>query len=299
MLTSIKLKLGPKLVIFSLLAIIPSLILVGGFFYSLLQKQLTDQIDVSIENNLNFVKFHIKKELERTQNTVRVIASDPGLRRALDQELSLGLNSQLNRIASIYPELNYLILLDKASYVFAINTINAQKKKIPTEDILGYTLENYPLLPQLSTIPSFSKPGFDINLSRFNLDEKHAKWFSAPVMVRGEAIGWVILSYRWQDSMTALQDNLLENLTSQGIPVLGSGIKNKQNDLIAGTLVNEENIENRIVSFNIADAELSIVLQIDSKLKAKAVSEFRLLLLVISIVLVALLFFIILFILSY
>ena len=289
MLTRIKLKLAPKLIIFSLLTILPSLIIVGGFFYSLLQKQLIKQIDYSLENNLSFVKFHIKSELENVKNTVRVIASDPELRRALDNDLSLGINSQLNRIAAIYPELNYLVLLDSEQYVFAINTINAQKQKIPTEDVLGLTFENHPLLPKLSTEPSFSYPGTDANLSTFNLKEHYAQWFSAPVMVSGKAVGWVLLSYRWHDSMNKLQTNLVENLKEQGIPVLGAGIKSEEGTLVAGLLESQTQVQERSLSFEIASKEFSIVLQLDPKMKAEAVSEFRFLLVTISTVLLSIL----------
>jgi len=289
MLTNIRLKLAPKLIILSLLTILPSLIIVGGLFYSLLQKQLIKQIDYSLENNLSFVKFHIKSELEYVKNSVRVIASDPELRRALDNDLSLGLNSQLNRIAAIYPELNYLVLLDSEQYVFAINTINAKKQKIPTEDVLGLTFENHPLLPKLSTEPSFSYPGTDANLSVFQLEEHYAQWFSAPVMVSGKAVGWVLLSYRWHDSMNMLQTNLVENLKEQGIPVLGAGIKSAGGELVAGLLETKAQVQERSLTFEIADSKFSIVLQLDPKMKAQAISEFRFLLVMISIVLLSIL----------
>jgi len=289
MLTSIRLKLAPKLIIFTLLTVLPSLIIVGGLFYSLLQKQLIKQIDYSLENNLSFVKFHIKSELEHVKSSARVIASDPELRRALDNDLSLGLNSQLNRIAAIYPELNYLVLLDSEQYVFAINTINANKQKIPTEDVLGLTFENHPLLPKLSTEPSFSFPGTDLNLTAFQLENNYAQWFSAPVMVNGKAVGWVLLSYRWHDSMNMLKESLVENLIEQGLPVLGAGIKNSDGELVAGSLEINSAVQERVLTFTIASEQFSIILQLDPKMKAEAISEFRFLLVIISIILLSIL----------
>lgn len=289
MLNKLQLKLGQKLILLAFFAILPPLLAAGGYFYSTMQKQVLAQIASSELNNLHFVKYHLDQEQRHFKSTAKVIATDPALRMALERKNNLGLNNQLNRLADIYPAINYLILLDAEHSVFAINNINSFKQRINGEQIMGAKLDGHPLLPPLIDSPSYSAPGADPYLKQFNLPTEYAQWFSAPVIVRGKPIGWLILSYRWQALTTALEKNLTDNLAKQGFPTLGAAIVNQDNQLMAGSLPKNITVPGRTITLTISGKTFKLIMQVDPAVALKAVEQQRNLLLSVAFVLFVLL----------
>ncbi len=241
-------RIAPRLVLFSLLAILPIIFIGGSYIYVVFEEQIIKQVEKSLQNNLNIVKYHLAQEKEQISLSAQIIASDPALRKALDSGLSLGLNAQLNRIARIYPNLNYLLLLDIDKNIFAINTIDDKKRKLATEDILDKQIAANKIIPQLNQNANNGNIAVDPYLKQLNLPTKKAQWFSAPVMVRGKIKGWILLSYRWTQAMHALKKELVLTLNSEQFPIIGSAITSQTNEVLAGDLSKHSDVLQQSIS---------------------------------------------------
>jgi signal transduction histidine kinase/DNA-binding response OmpR family regulator len=266
-------KIAPRLVIFSLLCVVPLLLLGGSYFYAVMHEQVLHQTESSLKNDLEIVKYHLKQETEQISLSTQIIASDPGLRKGLDRGISLGLNAQLNRIARIYPNLNYLLLLDIDNRIFAINTVDDKKRKLSSENVLGRELVTSTITPLLNTESNNGSIAIDPYLIELNLPIKFSQWFSAPVLIRGEIKGWIILSYRWASSMTALEKELIKQLNSAEFPIIGSAITSQKGGILAGSLVDEGQYLEQVTEFIIADESYKLVMQVDKNIAFEALNK--------------------------
>jgi len=268
-----RVKIAPRLVIFSLLSVVPLLLIGGNYFYAVMHEQVLHQIERSLQNDLAIVKYHLKKESEQISLSTQIIASDPGLRKALDRGISLGVNAQLNRIARIYPNLNYLLLLDAEKTIFAINTIDDQKRKLKTEDILDRKIIDNTITPSLNSKSNNGNVSIDPYLAELNLPIEYSQWFSAPLLIRGKLKGWILLSYRWASSMTALEEELIRQLNSAEFPIIGSAITSQQGEVLAGSIVNKGKYLEQVTEFIIAKQSYKLVMQVDENIAFEALNK--------------------------
>jgi len=200
-----------------------------------LQKVLLTQIDKTFNSQLLSTVQKINREISHSQNIAKVLASNPLIREALDKGASRGMNSHLNTIISAYPELNYLLLVDEYADIFAINTINANKQKMPSEILLAETISEHALTIELpKKMVSHSKPGEDEFLEVLELPADLSMWLIAPILVRGQAKGWLVLSLKWQNVISNLLSQQEALLKSQGYALHGIGILSQDGELLLG-----------------------------------------------------------------
>jgi len=200
-----------------------------------LQKVLLTQIDKTFNSQLLSTVQKINREISHSQNIAKVLASNPLVREALDKDVSRGMNSHLNTIISAYPELNYLLLVDEYADVFAINTIDEKKKKMPSEILLAETIsENTLYIPLPKELVSHSKPGEDEFLETLELPADLSMWVIAPVLVRGQAKGWLVLSLKWKNVISSLLTQQEALLKSQGYALHGIAILDHDGKLLLG-----------------------------------------------------------------
>jgi len=200
-----------------------------------LQKVLLTQIDKTFNSQLLSTVQKINREISHSQNIAKVLASNPLIREALDKDVSRGMNSHLNTIISAYPELNYLLLVDEYADVFAINTIDEKKKKMPSEILLAETISEHAFyIPLPKKLVSHSKPGEDEFLETLELPPDLSMWVIAPVLVRGQAKGWLVLSLKWKNVISNLLTQQEALLKSQGYALHGIAILNHEGKLLLG-----------------------------------------------------------------
>ncbi len=278
MFTSIRSSLGGKLIIVALMCLLPSAFIGGALLQSSIENILQAQVDHSIRRVLNYTQFYMDRELHHVESNANIIASDPALRRAFDTQNSLGLNSQLNRIAAIYPEVNYMMLIDEYHEVFAINTVGENNRKIPSESKLGARLEQHPLYVAFDKSKShYGAPGSDPFLAHLGMKEGVAQWFVAPVFVGGKALGWVVISFKWESAMRQIHERLIQQLAVGGLRVLGRGIiADASGRILVGQRSMElDNILEVNESFTVAGRELTLFIQFDRSLALSPMSELR------------------------
>ncbi len=257
-----KFNLTTKLIlstVFGLLVIVS----VAAFLADLsLQKILLSQIDKNFSSQLLGLSQKIQREIEHSENTASVLAGNPAIRVALDKDISRGMNSQLNKIISSYPELNYLLMVDASADIFAINTINHSKQKMPSEILLAETITEHTLyfpLPKEHAI--HSQPGADEFLALLDLDESLSMWVVAPIKVRGDVKGWLILSLQWQHLVDALLQQEETLLKNQGVALNSIGILNAGGELVLGNYNRIDNLLERSTELVLGGSSFELVMQ--------------------------------------
>ncbi len=227
-----------------------------------LQKVLLTQIDKTFSSQLYSTVQKIQREIEHSQNIAKVLANNPLIREALDKDESRGMNSHLNTIISSYPALNYLLIVDEYADVFAINTIDHNKKKMPSENLLAETITEHILyIPLPKKEVQNSKPGPDEFLELLELPNSLSMWVVAPAIVRGQAKGWLVLSIQWQKIISKLlsqQETLLKN---QGYALHGIAILNKLDELVLGRHQPSENYFERSSDFFMGGVQYTLTIQ--------------------------------------
>ena len=257
-----KLNLTTKLIlstVFGLLVIVS----VAAYLADLsLQKILLSQIDKNFSSQLLGLSQKIQREIQHSENTARVLAGNPAIRVALDKDVSRGMNSQLNKIISSYPELNYLLMVDTSADVFAVNTINHSKQKMPSEILLAETITEhafYMPLPKEQAI--HSQPGADEFLGLLELKESLSMWVVAPIKVRGDVKGWLILSLQWQHLVDALLQQEETLLKDQGVALNSIGILNAGGELVLGNYNRIDNLLERSTELVLGGSSFELVMQ--------------------------------------
>ncbi len=274
----------------SIACVLPCVIAVSYFLDNQTRISLLQGIDQFLHITLQNTSDQIDKELLYVEKSAKVISANPGIRRSLDRGNSIGINSQLNQIVAAYPDLFYVLLLDKEKNVFAVNTLDSNRRKLFSEILLGETILDHPLLArQADKGVTRGKVGVDPFLQKMELVGGYAQWFVAPVVVRGEALGWVVLSFRFEDAMTHQLSSQVSRLKSYGYPVVYSQLVDENNNLIAG----EGGVDAQYLKMEMekpfANQMLLLNLAFDKHSVLEPVTEQRTLLLVTSFVLISVL----------
>jgi len=176
-----------------------------------------------------------------------------------------------------------LLLLDADKRIFAINTIDDKKRKLNSEKILDKPIVKGSITPLLNTESTNGSIAIDPYLIELNLPIEFAQWFSAPVLIRGEIKGWVLLSYRWASSMTVLEQQLITQLNSAEFPIIGSAIATQQGGILAGSLVNEGQYLEQVTEIVIAGEPYNLVMQVDENIAFEALNKQKVLIVTIAI----------------
>ncbi len=241
-----------------------------------LQKVLLGQIDKTFSSQLASIVQKINREIKHTQRTAQVIASNPVIRKAIDVDVSRGMNSQLNVIISSYPELNYLLLVDSAADIFAINTINHEKQKMPSENLLAETITEHALYAPLpKNIVIHSPPGKDEFLELLELPLAQSMWVMAPIIVRGETKGWLVMSLQWQTHMATLLKQQEQQLKDQGYALHGIAILNKFGESLLGVYDASADYVERSSKLFLGGEEFSLVVQYENTQLLQILNEQR------------------------
>jgi len=268
-------KLAPKLVLISAMLLTPLLLVGGHHFYQHLQQQLFGQIQRSLAENLNIIRYHIDDKMKETSLNSSIIAANKNIRKALDSDSSIGINAELNRIAKIYPYLNYLMVIDKSKQVFAVSTIDSNENYINSGQLLGRNINVDQYGFMFANDVKISNIMNDPYQMEFNLGDNKSQWFSSPILVQGQVAGWVVISFQWQEAFNKLKTDLVTNLNSDNYPVIGSAIIDKNANVLAGFLTIAENPLQQKTDYRINEETYYLVLQVDRALALKALNELK------------------------
>lgn len=238
------LSLNVQLILFILVVV---LLTFGSLFWNV-NKKLTEYISFTTESIFNY---HLKElndlfeeHNETLSDLVTTFASDPLITRALATDQAWGLNQTINRITTIYPQFNYVILVDQYHEVFAFTTWDRDRNRISSEQFLGHSVdEDIAGQKYLLSNPTFTNPLEDPYASALGMDTQRVSFYFSPVFRRNEVIGWVGASYRWEAEMRRGLTDFIDRLQSNSVYATGIIIDELSGeDLVVGELVEEEEL---------------------------------------------------------
>ncbi|MCP4629760.1 MAG: HAMP domain-containing histidine kinase [bacterium] len=231
----------PKILLFMILSV--TLVIGGVSFLNIRQTQevVYSQIDRLLTTNLEFAKAEILEIAEGIKQTTEIVARHPEISKSLFLQLSRGINKILNEMVLIYPFFNYVMIVEPNGDIFAASTRDSQGNKIAGEQLLGLNFKKNSLYAEPSPKETITGiPGSDPYLTLIELKRGMSQWFIAPVLKRGELIGWVVISYDWQDELSALLANIARQLKAVGNPTIEVILTDENGNIVVGTKPGEE-----------------------------------------------------------
>jgi len=229
-----------KIVTKILLLVIASITIVMGVVSYLsvhqIEKMLHQQIDYLLANNLEFSEIKILESAESIRRTTEIVARRPEISKALFLQLSRGINQVLNEIVIIYPFYNYVLIVEPDGVIFAASTMDNQGNKIAGEQLLGRNFRENPLFSEPSLNATImGNPGHDHFLSLIEINRGMSQWFITPVRKSDKLIGWVVISYNWQNEMFNLLVEITEQLTKVGTPIVEAILADESGKIVVGS----------------------------------------------------------------
>ncbi len=206
--------------------------------YKGIDNQLTSTLDLTAER-LNRNSLAAKK-------TSEIIAHNPAISKALSLDVSVGVNQILNQMLDIYPFYNYIIIVTLDGDIFAVNTQDKKGDNIAGEELLGLNVMKTPLFLPPPTTPEtiIGGPGPDPYLSLLGIKARTSQWFVAPVFKGPVPVGWVVLSYDWQDELSALLTHLRQDFMFLGNPVIDVALVDEKGKVVVSAhSFNEEFVQ--------------------------------------------------------
>lgn len=186
------------------------------------------KLDVQISTYLKDIEYQIQLRAVDIELLSTALSTDITLKRALDKNSSQGLTQALNRIIEIYPFFRYVVLFDDRKEVFTTSTRNHQGNKIAGENTLGLKIQDINNLSGLLQSKSVvSAPFLDPFAALIEIDILKVQWYVTPIKNRGKVIGWLVVSYNWQNEVHSLLNRSSAQLQKTGTSIAGLSIWQK------------------------------------------------------------------------
>jgi len=226
-------KIVPKILFLMVLSIA---LVMGAVSYLIIkqtQEVVYNQIDRLLTTNMEFAKDEILEITEDIKQTTEIIARHPAVSESLYLQLSRGVNRVLNEMMIVYPFYNFAMIVEPGGEIFAVSTKDGKGNKIAGEQLLGLNFRDNPLFCEPSQHETtFGKPGTDPFLALIELEQGLSQWVITPVLKRGENIGWVVVSYDWQNELAVLLEEINKHLTEVGNPVVETILTDENGNVI-------------------------------------------------------------------
>ncbi len=215
-------RITSKIILFVSLSIVIVMGVVSWISVRQTEEALHKEIDNLLTSTLNFAAEELNKNSLAAKKTSEIIAHNPAISKALSLDVSAGVNQILNQMLDMYPFYNYIMIVSLDGDIFAINTTDKKGDKIASEELLGHNVMKTPLFlpPPTKSKTVVGSPGPDPYLSLLGIKARTSQWFVSPVFKGPTPIGWVVLSYDWQEELSNLLTRVSNELISYGNPVI-------------------------------------------------------------------------------
>ena len=214
-------KLTAKIVFTGILAVGLIMSAIGYLIVSGIDREMTRNLDNWLAGDAKFAAARINEKATHVSAITQAIAKAREIPRALSTYESRGINAILNDQIAIYPFINYILVTENDSSVFAASTLDGDRNKTRGEDLLLERAQEHPMYqPDSSRQPvSVGRIGYDPYLAIIGLNRGYAQWFATDIEHRGEIVGQVIVSIDWETIHTALLDDIVKELSDTGNPI--------------------------------------------------------------------------------
>jgi methyl-accepting chemotaxis protein len=190
-----------------------------------------------MDANLGYVEDKITEIAYSIRHAAEILAHHSSISKSLFLGQNRGVNRILNDLINVYPFFNYALIVEPDGSIFAATTKDSKGNKIEGEQLLGENISETINIAAIlkSEVVSLS-PGLDPFFETMGIESKMSQWFIVPVQKRGETIGWVVISYNWQQEMVSLLKILVNRLKAIGNETAELFISTEKGDIVVGSM---------------------------------------------------------------
>ena len=229
-------KIATKILLMLAISLFIIIGLLSWFNIRVMKETMSEEIEDLLISHLEFAAKAISQNARETKRTAEIIAHNPAISKALDLDVSVGTSGLLNELVKIYPFCNYILVVTPQGDVFAVNTNDKDGNKMAGEELLGSSVLGTPaflyLLEHETFVPELAK---DPLLPQFGIKPKLSQWYVKPVLKGSRIIGYVVISYDWQEELLSLLKSIRKDLLSQENPVIEVALVDNQGNVILGS----------------------------------------------------------------
>ncbi len=261
-------KLTTKII---LVVIVPVLTVMGGFSYLLVVK-IQETMEASLKNKLEGGAKSVVQitdvNRQKVVDIAKALARTRELPKALDRLDSRGVNQILNDQIAIYPFINYILVLESDSAIFAASTRTASGEKLNIEQLLMAKSSLNPIYPKDYRRNPVGVVGEDIYLKAVGLVGGLTQFVVVPIYRKGAEVGKILLSVKWESIHRKLLEEMVENLSASGNPISGIYLVDDKGEHLVGVSSNEgplvqANILEGRSRLSVGDVEGAVIIQYD------------------------------------
>jgi len=213
-------KLVPKLVSVVTVAVVLTMVGIGALVISSIRLDMETIVANRLAGDTLFALSRVKEKQQQISALTQVVATRREIAKSLNLYESRGVNQILNDQITVYPFINYILIVEPDSSVFATSTRNHKGAKTHGEQLLLKLVTDNPLyLPFADDAVVISTPQHDPYMTIIGEKDRLAQWYSAPIRKRGDIIGWVIVCVDWELINATLMDHIVAQLVSTGNPI--------------------------------------------------------------------------------
>ncbi|USD66897.1 response regulator [Vibrio sp. SCSIO 43136] len=224
-------KLIPKIILAITFTTVASLGVMAWYSWHTNRISLDTLIDQQLAGKVALVKSIVDEQQRDVLSIAKLVARNRAIATSLDLDDSSGINQALNDIPAIFSDIRYVLVIDNYRTIFAATTRDGQGNKIAGEELLLASIDDLPKFSRmLADTLRLSDPVYDPYLKELNLPGAPiSQWLVVPIKKSNRTVGWVAVSFAWQDTYQVLLDTALDNFIVEHSPV--SSISVLSNDL--------------------------------------------------------------------
>lgn len=215
--------------------VMPIMVGITWLLFNRAENLVHRQIDQHLSDQLLFVESQLRNRQDNIKRIANVIAQRTSVKKILHLQSSLGMNQTLNKIVKVYPYFNYIVVIDKDGEIYAVNTQNAVGGKVMGEILLGSNvkkIDGYKALLNNGPMPGI--PGEEAFLSKMGIKSTQSQLFSAPVRRGNRLLGWIVVSYDWQNQINNLLHQTKQRLIREKDPITQILLLDDAKTIVAG-----------------------------------------------------------------
>lgn len=263
-----------KLVLVSVLCVIPSLMIAAVYLIERQHNQLMAEINRSLDNHVQFAKMILTADITNIAKTANIIAIEPTIERALIDCSSSDVSLLLGRVLSTFSTINYVMLVDEDMRSFVIEYSNAIDSQQDKSQHIGKSLADQPMWPKrIGKEVQITPPGQDLFLTSPNGDESMSQWVVSKVSVSGNAIGYLVISYQFGEAIRQLENAIVSDLEQQGYEVSGIAVSDGNGKVLIGKLQNRQQVLSRSLQLGMGNTRLLFELQFEKETTLRPVQQ--------------------------
>lgn len=228
-------KLIPKVVLASMLAVTLSMAATGFVVLTKIQSNMLETVNRRLSGDAFFAVSRVTDKQEQIRKITRAISRTRKITKALHLYESRGVSQILNDQITIYPFINYIAVVERDGSIFSASTRDASGRRINGEQLLSRRIPEEIMAYSLARKEGLTvSPGKDPYLSLLGIDRGFSQWFTERITKKGEIIGILVVSVDWETIHGKILKSIVDELVETKNPIIAAVLMNQERVILSG-----------------------------------------------------------------